>query len=134
MPFEIQVKIFFYFLEKLCFILEIFIFLIFNHPIIYQVCDVMMSISTWDRVNVWIYLLNLNCFLSDQTRPIDRHKQGQQFSRIFWIIWKTGAKFQVLFNLATCSNYSMTNYVKIIVPHLFEKLKEGQLKMVNVNY
>ena len=26
-------------------------FSIFNHPIIYQICDIMMSISTWDRVH-----------------------------------------------------------------------------------
>ena len=46
----------------------------------------------------------------------------------------TGAKFQVLFNLANCSNYSTTNYVKIPVFHFLEKVKKGQLKMVNVNY
>ena len=40
--------------------------------------------------------------------------------------WRTRAKFQVLFNL--------TNYVKISVFPVFEKVNKGQLKMVNVNY
>ena len=33
---------------------------IFKHPMILQICEVTMSISTWDRVNFWIYLLNHN--------------------------------------------------------------------------
>ena len=41
--------------------------------------------------------------------------QGKNFSGIFGTIWRTGAKFQVLFNLLICSNYSVTNYVKIPV-------------------
>ena len=43
--------------------------------------------------------------------------EGQQFSGCFWTIWRTGSKFQVLFNLVTCSNYSVTNYVKIPMFH-----------------
>ena len=46
-------------------------FCIFN-----QICDVMMSISTWDRVHFLIYLLNHN-FLSHQTWPAFRYKQVQ---------------------------------------------------------
>ena len=109
------------------------IFCIFNHLMIYQICDVMMSISTWDKCTFWIYLLN-HSWLSHQTWPIDWYKPGQQFSEIFWTIWRTGAKFQVLFNLATCSNYSITNYVKILVFHIFEKVNKGNLKMVNFIY
>ena len=41
---------------------------------------------------------------------------------------------QVLFNLATWSNYSITSYVMIPVFHFLEKVKKRQLKMVNVNY
>ena len=29
-------------------------FCIFNHPMIYEVCDVIMSIKTWGRVHFWI--------------------------------------------------------------------------------
>ena len=47
-----------------------------NYPMIYRICDVTMSISTWDEVHFWIYLLNHNLW-SDQTWPIDRYKQGQ---------------------------------------------------------
>ena len=82
-------------------------FCIFNHHMIYQICEVMMSIITWDRVYFWIYLLNRNS-LSHHTWPTDRYEQGQYFWGIFWTIWRTGAKFQVLFNLATCPNYSIT--------------------------
>ena len=42
--------------------------------------------------------------------------------------------FQVLFNLAMCYNYSITNYVKIPVFHFLEKVNKGESKMVNVNY
>ena len=37
-------------------------------------------------------------------------------------------------DLATCSSYSITNYVKILVFHFFGKLNRGHLKIVNVNY
>ena len=40
----------------------------------------------------------------------------------------TGAKFQDLFN------FSITNYVKFPVFHVFEKMNKGQLKIVKVNY
>ena len=50
-------------------------FCIFNHPMIYQISDVTMSISTWDKVHFWIYLLNHNS--CHQTWPVDRYKQGQ---------------------------------------------------------
>ena len=31
-------------------------FCILNLPMIYQICDVLMSISTWDRVHLYIYI------------------------------------------------------------------------------
>ena len=49
-------------------------------------------------------------------------------------MWRTGAKFHVLFNLATRSNYSITNYIKIPEFHFFEKVNKGQLKTVKVDY
>ena len=42
---EVQIKNF-YFVEKSCSALKIFKFRIFSHPMIYRICDVMMSIST----------------------------------------------------------------------------------------
>ena len=107
--------------------------IIFNHPMIYRICDVTMSISTWDQVHFWVYLLNYNSW-SYQTWPIDRYKQRQEFSEIFWIIWRTGVRFQVLFHSGTCPNYSITNYVKIPGFYFFEKMSKGQLKMVNANH
>ena len=84
-------------------------FCILNYPMFFQICD-MMSISTWDMLHFSIYLLNHNS-LRHQTWWIDRWRQGQYFFEIFWAIQKTGAKFQALSNLATCSNYSRTNCV-----------------------
>ena len=110
---------------------DILSFCIFNHPMIYQICDVILSISTWDRLHFWIYLLNHHS-LTHQTWSIDRHKQGQYFPEIFWRILRTGAKFQALFNLVICSKYSITNYIKFSVYQIFEKVNEGELKMVNV--
>ena len=108
-------------------------FCIFNHPMIYQISDVMMNISTLDRVPFWPYLLNHNS-LSCQTWPIDRSKQYEKCSGIFQTIWIIGAKFQVTFYLTTCSYYLITNYVKIPVFYFFENVNKGHLKMVNVNY
>ena len=81
----------------------------------------------------WIYLLNHNS-LTHQTWSIYRYKQGEYFSEIFWTIWRTGATFQGLFNLSTCSNYSKTYYVKFPVFHFFERVNKGELKMVNISY
>ena len=53
---------------------------------------------------------------------------------VCFTIWRTGAKFQVLSNLATYSNYLITNYIKIPMFHFFGKVNKGQSKMVNVNF
>ena len=39
-------------------------------------------------------------------------------------------KFQVLFNSATCSSYSIGNYARIPMFHFLEKVNKGQSKMV----
>ena len=44
---------------------------------IYQICEVTMTISTWDKAHFWIYLLNHNS-LSHHTWPTDIYKQGQK--------------------------------------------------------
>ena len=125
---------FFLFCRKVIFCSQdIQVFCVFNHPMIYQIFDIMMSISTWDRVHFWIYLLSHDS-LSHQTWLVDRYKQGQYFSGIFWTIWRTGAKFQALFNLATCTNYSITNYITTLVFHFFVKVNKRHFKMLNVNY
>ena len=127
-PSEAQVKSFFCFINKFSRYVS---FCIFNHPMIYQICDVMANIIM-DRVHFWIYLLNHNS-LTHQTWLIDRYKQGQYFSENFWTIWRTGAKFQALFNIAICSSYSITNYVKFSV-FFFDRVNKGELKMVNDYY
>ena len=110
-------------------------FCISNHPMIYQICDVMMSISTSGTVHFWIYLLNHN-LLSHQTQPVDRYKKAQYLSEIFWTIWNTRAKLPVVFNVVTCSNYSIKNYVKLpvcfFVCLFFERVNKRELKMVNI--
>ena len=84
-------------------------------------------------VRFWIYLWNHNSLIH-QTWPSDRHKQKQWFSRIFWTIWRTKAKFQVLFDLGTCFNNSITSHVMIPVFNFFEKVNKEHLKMVRTNY
>ena len=116
---EAQVKDFYVSWKSYVPLLRYSSFCLFNNPIIYQICDVMMSTSTWDRVHLWIYLLNHNS-LSHQSWSTDRYKQGQYFSEIFWTIWRTGVEFQAQFNLATCSSYSITNYVKFPVFHFLK--------------
>ena len=108
--------------------IQVFLFLTISW---FTKSDVIMS--RWDRAHFWIYLLNHNS-LNHQTWPIDRYKQGQSFSVIIWTIWRTEATFQAFFNLAACSNYSTTNYVKTPIFHFFEKVNKEHLKMVNVNY
>ena len=62
----------FLFRRKVMFLLRYLSFCIFNHPMIYQICVVMVSISTRDRVHFRIYLLNHNS-LSYQTWLTDRY-------------------------------------------------------------
>ena len=75
-----QVKIF-CFVEKLCSVfwdIQAFVY----HTMLYQICDVIMSISTWDKVHFLIHLLNNNS-LTHHIWSIDRYKQEQYFSEIF---------------------------------------------------
>ena len=80
--------------------------------------NIMMSIRTWDRMHFVIYFLNHNS-LSCEIWPTDRYSFQQYFSVIFWTAWRTGAKFQVLFNLATCSNYWIISYVRPTLKNCF---------------
>ena len=133
-PSEVQVKIFFLFHRKKYIPFSRYsIFCIFNHPMINQICDLMMTISTWDRKYFWIYLLNHNS-LTYQTSSIDRCKHGQYFCEIFWTSWRTGPKSHDLLNVAASSNYSKTNYFKFPVFQFFESLSKWGLKMNNINY
>ena len=55
---------------------DVKLFFIFNHPIIYQIYDIMMGVTTRCRVRFCIYLLNHNSF-SNQTWSTGWYKQGQ---------------------------------------------------------
>ena len=80
-----------------------------------------MSINALDKVHFSIYLLRHDS-LTHQTWLIDSYQQGQYFSEIFWMIWRTGAKFQAFFNLATCCNCSITNIIK-----------NGKYQLINID-
>ena len=69
---EAQVEIFFVSWESYVPFSRYSSFFIFNHLMIYQICD-MMSINTRDRVHFWIYILHRNS-LSQQTWSIDISK------------------------------------------------------------
>ena len=118
---------FFYLIEKLCSVLKIFKYCIYNHLMTYHISDVMMSISTWDKVHFWIYLLNHNSW-SHQTWPVDRYQQDQSFPVILWTILRTGTRFRVLFNLLNnqiCQDFCF---------YSFEKLNKWQLKKAYVSH
>ena len=73
--------------------------------------------------------------LTRQIWSIDRYKQGQHFFEIFWMTCRTRAKFQTFSNLATCSNYSITNYAKFTVFHFLEKgerIKNGKYQPLSI--
>ena len=133
MPSEAQVKIFLFHSKFMFCSRDIQVFLFYNYTMIYQIFDVMINISIWGRVHFWVYCLNYNS-LTHQTWSIDRYKQGEYFSEILWTIWRTGANFQAFFNLATCSNYSVTSYVKFLVFHYFERVNKRESNVVNMNY
>ena len=69
---------------------------LFRRKIVFRSQDIQVFVFltipwfTWDKVHFWIYLLNHKSW-SDQTSPVDRYKQVQYFSVIFWTIWETGA-------------------------------------------
>ena len=82
------------------------------------------SVTSWwvlghETVHFWIYLLKHKS-LTHQTLAADRYMQGQQISGIFWTIWWLGINFR---SFSTCSNYSITDYLKIPVFYFFKKVK-----------
>ena len=87
---EAKVKIFFILQKSYVLFSRYSFFCIFNHPMIYQICDIM--ISNWNRVHFLNISFELQ-LISHQIWQIDRYKQKQYFSEIFWKIWRTGAKF-----------------------------------------
>ena len=72
---ETQVKNFFVLLSYIL-LSRYSSFCMFNQSMVYQMCGVMISISTWDRVHFCMYLLKRNS-LSHQTWPTVRYKRGQ---------------------------------------------------------
>ena len=75
-PSKAQIKNFFISYKNYVPFSKLSSFRILNHPMIYQISEVKMSISTRDKVHFWIYLLNHKSW-SRQTWPVDRYKQGQ---------------------------------------------------------
>ena len=94
----------------------------------------METVNAYLCLYIYIYIyIYTYIHITDILTYIHTYKQGQYFLGIFWTIWRTGDKFQVLFNLATCYNYSITNYIKIPIFYFLKKVNKGHLKMVNVN-
>ena len=130
MPCEVQVKTFLFHRKVMfrCRDIHVCVFL----TILWFTKSV-TSWCTWNRVHFRIYLLNHNS-LTHQTWSIDRYKQGQYFFlEYFEWFGGLGLSFGSFFNLATCSNYSITNYVKFPVVQFFEIVNKGESKMVIVN-
>ena len=70
--------------------------------------------------------------LSHQTWPIDIGK-GNTFQESFELFERLALSSESFFNLAACSNYATTNYIKISMIHLFEMVNKENLKMVNIS-
>ena len=91
------------------------------------------SVTSW-----WVSIHETGCIFAyifwTTTHQVNKLGQlidintGKKFSGIFWTIWRSGAKFQIFFDLATCSNYSITSYVKITVFQFFEKVNKDSYK------
>ena len=79
--FEAQAKNFFISEKSFVLFSKYSSFCIFNHPMMYHICDVMMSISTWDKVQFWIYHLNCNLLTNQIGQLIDINKgnNSQEF-------------------------------------------------------
>ena len=87
-------------------------------------------ISTWDKMHFWISFEHGS--LHHQTWLIDRWKANniqESFEH-----GGLGLSCKSFFNLATCSNYSITSYVPVFHFFFFEKVYKGHLKMLNDNY
>ena len=69
-------------------------FCIINHAMIYQICDVMMSISTWDRVHFWIYFLNHRS-LTHQLIDINKGNKFQEFFEQFTGLGLSARSFSI---------------------------------------
>ena len=107
-PFGSQAKNFFISWKSHVLFLIYSIFYISNYFMNFWICDAMMIVSTQESVHFWIHLLK-HSMLGSEIWSTNRYEQGQFFSEIFWMIWRTGAKFQTLLNLAACSNCWITN-------------------------
>ena len=122
---------------------------LFQRKVVFRSGDIQVFVSLtshylsnlWHQDEYWCMrqgaFLNISFelrLINPPTWSIDRYKQEQYISKIFWTIWRTGAKFQALFNLATCTSSSVTNYVKFPVFHFFEKVNKREFKIVNISY
>ena len=97
------------------------------------------SVTSWwvlvhDTGHTFEYIFWTKTHWDTKLGQLINTNKGNNLQEIFRTIWKTGAKFQVLYNLATSSNYLITNYVKIPVLHFFEKANKGHLKLLNLNH
>ena len=106
----------FYLVYKLCSFSRYSSFFIFyNHPMVYQICNVMMSILVHEIRYIFEFIFWTTTHQITKLGQITNICQGNIFPEIFWIILRNRSKLQVLLNLETWSNYSITNYVKIPV-------------------
>ena len=100
------------------------IFRIFNHPMIYQIYDVMMSISTWDRVHFWIYILNQTSLVHQIGQLIDI-KNGNNFQESFDQFGGLELRSK---SFSIYQPAPITNYARISVFHFYKKVNTGNGK------
>ena len=133
-PSEALVKNFFYLVENLCSILKIFKFFLFL-----TIPWFTKSVTSWwilvhETGLIFEYIFwNTTHQVTNLGQLIDISK-GNNFQEFFEQFGWLGLSSRFLFSLATCSNYSISNYVMISIIHFFGKMNMGQFKIVNVNY
>ena len=104
------------------------VFYVSNHFSNLESSDVMIIISLWGRVHLWIYLLNDKTFFSLETWPTNRFCLGQFFLKIFYMIWRIGSLIRFLNLPKLVKNHLWW----IFVFSLFWRRRLRQAKMVNI--
>ena len=98
---------------------------IFNYPMIYQICDILMTMRQGAFLNISFKPQLIN----PQHLVLTDISQGN----VFWNLlnnlqdWGPGPDPDP-FNLAACPNYSITSYAKFLVFHFFERANKEELK------
>ena len=92
-----------------------------------QICVVMMRLVHETR-HIFEHIFSTTAHGITKLGQLIDISKGNNFQESYEQFGELRLNSRSFFNLATCSNYSLTIYVKIPVFHAFEKVNKGQLK------